>query len=440
MADMTVQAIQALKAGSSYEKVKVSSGLYIGVATDGEKTFFVRYSVKDGPRPEYRLPKPFGVRASPGTTTLIEAKAKAAEIIALGRQGINYQKMLEAEAAAAKAQQTEREAENYTVQDLYDAWFPTNRRQDGGIELARSFTKSILPTVGSLRLRDLEEAHIRSLITPVSKAGMNRKAVVMLNNLKQMFHWANGRRPWKLLVDDPTVNLRPHDVTQPDYEETERDRVLSRDEIKLLVLKLNTAGLVPTTELAIWIVLACCTRIGETVMARWEHIDLDGGIWRIPEANTKGRAPAHTVYLSDFAVEKFKTLKQFTGHTPWCFPNRAESSHLDTKSPTKQITDRQAGLKSGSRLTNRTQATAALILSSENWTFHDLRRTGATLAQSTGVDQHIIERMANHADNNRMQRIYQRYDYAQEQREGWAKLGKLLEELTSSAYVPAKPD
>jgi integrase len=432
MADMTVQAIQALKAGSSYAKLKVSSGLYIGVATNGEKTFFVRCTVKGSNRIEYRIAKPFGVKAGPASTTLIEARAKAAEITALGRQGINYQEMLEAEAATVKAQQAKQESENYTVQDLYNAWFPTTHRKDEGEALGRSFEGSILPTLGSTRLRDLEEGHIRSLITPVSKAGLNRKAIVMLNNLKQMFKWANGRRPWKLLLDDPTINLRPRDVTQPGYEETERDRVLSRDEIKLLAAKLKTAGLVPNTELAIWIVLACCTRIGETIMAEWKHVDLENGVWLIPEANTKGRAPTHKVYLSEFAIKKFTALKALTGHTAWCFPNRAETDHLDTKSPTKQIGDRQASLKTGIPLKNRTKAADALVLLGDNWTFHDLRRTGATLAQSVGVDQHVIERMANHAEDNRMLRIYQRYDYADEQRAGWEKLGKLLDELTSS--------
>ena len=298
--------------------------------------------------------------------------------------------------------------------------------------MGRSFDGSILPTLGGIRLRDLEEGHIRTLIAPVSKAGFNRKAIVMLNNLKQMFKWANGRRPWKTLLDDPTINLRPRDVTQPGYEETERDRVLSRDEIKLLATKLKTAGLVPNTELAIWIVLACCTRIGETIMAEWKHVDLENGVWFIPEANTKGRAPSHKVYLSDFAIKKFTALKALTGHTAWCFPNRAETKHLDTKSPTKQIGDRQASLKTGIPLTNRTKAADALVLLGDNWTFHDLRRTGATLAQSVGVDQHVIERMANHAEDNRMQRIYQRYDYADEQRVGWAKLGTLLDELAPS--------
>lgn len=58
-----------------------------------------------------------------------------------------------------------------------------------------------------------------------------------------------------------------------------------------------------------WIMLSCCCRIGEVIRARWEHIDLDTGIWTIPEENAKNRV-AHTIYLSTFALPHFRELKQ----------------------------------------------------------------------------------------------------------------------------------
>ncbi|MQA39622.1 tyrosine-type recombinase/integrase [Rugamonas aquatica] len=437
MADMTVQAIQALKPASSYTKTQVSRGLYIGVATNGEKVFFVRYTVNGNKnRSEYRLPKLFGLKSGPGHISLTDARAKATEIQALAKQGIDYQKKLEDDAKATEAQTAQQEAQNATVQDLYDAWFPTTRRKDGGAELKRSFGRDVLPAIGTKPLRELEEGHIKALIQPISDAGTNRKAVVILNNLKQMFKWANGRRPWKLLVDDPTLNLKPEDITQPDYEEVERDRVLSQDEIKALTAKLPAARLVKTTELVIWLTLSCCTRIGETVKAEWQHVDLDKGEWFIPAENTKGKAPEHTVFLSDFAKRQFLALKAITGDSKWCFPNEDGTDHLNTKAPTKQIGDRQASLRDAKPLKNRSKAGDSLVLSSEKWTPHDLRRTGATLMQSLGVEQHVIERIANHAEQNRMQRIYQRFDYAAEQREAWAKLGALLTELTAPPTQP----
>lgn len=283
-----------------------------------------------------------------------------------------------------------------------------------------------------MKLRELEESHIRALLKPISDRGTNRTAVALLNNLRQMFGWSNGRKPWKLLVDDPTANLKPEDITQPGYKEVERDRVLSHDEIKSLVRQLPAARLVKTTEYAIWIVLSCCTRIGETIMAEWKDIDLATGVWHIPEANTKGKAPAHTVYLSAFAIRRFEALKAITGASRWCFPNEDGTSHLNEKAPTKQIGDRQASLRASKPLINRSKGVSSLVLGSEKWTPHDLRRTGATLLQTVGVDQHVIERMMNHAEQNRMQRIYQQHDYADEQRDGWANLGALLDQLTTT--------
>ena len=432
MADLTVQAIQKLQPAPTYKKYNVSPGLFIGVTSSGEKLFIVRYSVS-GKQIDYRLPKPFGLRSDAAHISLLDARAKAAEIKALGKQGIDYQQKLDAEAKVVASQSAQQEAENYTVTDLYEAWFATTRRKDGGAELTRSFKRDVLPTLGPMKLRDLEEGHIRALLKPISAKGTNRTAVALLNNLKQMFNWSNGRKPWKLLVDDPTCNLKPEDITQPGYKEVERDRVLSHDEIKCLVRQLPAARLVKTTEYAIWIVLSCCTRIGETIMAEWKDVDLATGVWHIPESNTKGKAPAHTVYLSPFAIRQFEALKPITGGGNWCFPNEAGTDHLDLKSPTKQIGDRQASLRNTKPLTNRSAGVSSLVLGGEKWTPHDLRRTGATLLQTVGVDQHVIERMMNHAEQNRMQRIYQQHDYADEQRQGWMNLGTLLDQLTTPA-------
>lgn len=431
MADLTVQAIQKLQPAATYKKYNASPGLFIGVTSSGEKLFIVRYSVA-GKQIDYRLPKPFGLKSDAGHISLLDARAKAAEIRAMGKQGINYQQKLDADAATVAAQSAQQETDNYTVADLFKAWFATTRRKDEGAELTRSFNRDVLPILGPMKLTALEEGHIRALLSPIAASGTNRKAVVILNNLKQMFNWANGRKPWKLLVDDPTCNLKPEDITQPTYEEIERDRVLSHDDIKALVAQLPKARLVKTTEFAIWLCLSCCTRIGETIKAEWQHIDLEDGVWFIPEANTKGKAPAHTVYLSAFAIRQFEALKAITGKSKWCFPSEDDTCHLDVKSPTKQIGDRQATLKSAKPLTNRSKAADSLVLGTEKWTPHDLRRTGATLLQSLGVEQHVIERMTNHAEQNRMQRIYQRHDYAAEQREAWANLGKLLDQLTTA--------
>ena len=431
MADMTVQGIQALKPSTSYTKTQVSRGLYIGVGTNGDKTFFVRYTVNGRTaRSEYRLPRLFGTKSSAAHISLTDARAKAAEIQALAKQGIDYTQKLEDDAKASAAATAQQQTDNYSVQNLFDTWFATTRRKDGGAEITRYFNRDILPVIGAIKLRAIEEGHVRSLLEPISATGTNRKAIVLLNLLKQLFKWADGRKPWKLLVDNPTINLKAEDITERDYEEVERDRILSEDEIKLLVKLLPGAHLVKTTELVIWIVLACCTRIGETVKAEWKDVNLDTGVWFIPEANTKDDAPAHTVYLSDFAIAQFTALKAITGESTWCFPNAKNTGHIDPKAPTKQLSDRQRRFSKTKALTGRTKHSHSLEIGDEKWTPHDLRRTGTSLMQSFGVPLEVRRQIINHVDPEKMDRIYNRYEFEQHQREAWAKLGTLLHQLT----------
>jgi hypothetical protein len=62
-----------------------------------------------------------------------------------------------------------------------------------------------------------------------------------------------------------------------------------------------------------------------------------------------------------------------------------------------------------------------------------------TLMQGLGVAEHIIERIANHVEQNRMKRTYQHYSYDQEKLEAWRELGKLLAKLTAKNGEPTRP-
>lgn len=430
MANLTVLQIQKLKSSDKYQKIPVSKGLYIGISTAGEKCFFIRYTVNSRQR-DYRLPKVFAQTSDDSGISLADARQKAAEIQALAKSGVDYQVKLEQDAAESAKAATALEIDKSTVHDLYTTWFPTLRHKDDGVVLNRYFTKDILPIIGSIPLKDLVESHITNLIAPVAALGMNRKAVILLNDLKQMFKWGEGRRPWKLLIiDNPVMNLKSVNVTQPSYTETERDRFLSVDEIKQLASKIPQSGLMKHTEIIIWLCLSCATRVGETTKAKWENVDLIKGVWFIPAEDTKDDSPAQTVYLSAFAVRKFEQLKELNLSPVWCFPNRAGNAPQVRNAATKQIDDRQAIYRDSTALRKgRTQLSSALVVSGGKWTPHDLRRTCTTMMQSLGIDQNIIERVLNHAEPNRMQRIYQRHDYKEELKDAWCKWGAKLEEV-----------
>lgn len=327
--------------------------------------------------------------------------------------------------AAAEAIKLQLEAENLTTQDLFDEWIITTDRKDKGAELRRLFARDVLPKVGAKALKSLTEKDMRSILDGVVNRGSDRMAVMLLSNLKQMFRWAEKRRPWKKLIDDnPVEHLEAKRITSEDYDGAERTRTLSADEIKDLSEKLPKASLLKRTEICMWIMLSCCCRIGEVIKARWEHIDMENGVWTIPKENAKNKM-AHTIYLSTFTLPHFRELKQLADKSAWCFPRDDDETHVCIKSTTKQVRDRQKP-PGGKPMSNRSQKADALILSGGDWVPHDLRRTGATMMQSLGVVPDVIERCLNHVEPNKLRRTYQTYDYAAEKQEAWQLLGDRL--------------
>jgi integrase len=181
--------------------------------------------------------------------------------------------------------------------------------------------------------------------------------------------------------------------------------------------------------------LSTLCRVGELSMARWEHVDFDAGTWFIPKENVKGNLQDFTVYLSDLALDQFRKLHVLTGHDEWCYPAKNREGHLDVKSISKQIGDRQTMFKKarggGARrpMKHRRCDNTLILGGAKNgaWTPHDLRRTGATMMQSLGLGLDVIDRCQNHVlVGSKVRRHYLHHDYANEKREAWRLLGERL--------------
>lgn len=359
------------------------------------------------------------------------------------------------EEVAAKLAAVElQRASDLTIQDMFDAWTTDGvRRKDGNAMLKRMFAVDVLPAIGAMAVKDVTEHHLRAILRAMVERGVNRSAVMQRNSLTQMFAWARKRQPWrKLLVDgDPMELIEIEKIVSPDYDlDNRRDRILSADEIRELhdtITSMHTeyeastnkrTGRQPleaTTERAIWIMLSTMCRVGETAMARWEHIDLVVGTWFIPKEHVKDNIADLTVYLSAFALDQFQQLHAHTGHSAWCFPAKNNAGSIEGKSISKQIGDRQSMFKKNrdgtprAPLKNRRSDDTLVLAGGKNgaWTPHDLRRTGATMMQALGISLELIDRCQNHVlPGSKVRRHYMLHDYADEKRAAWAVLGRRL--------------
>lgn len=431
MGNLTVKQIENAKPQDKPYKLMDGDGLQLRVAVDGVKTWLVRYMF-DGKERQYRLPELYG--EGEGRLGLKDAREEATHIRALARKGIDIQVKLDNERQAEIERREVEVAESKSLSDLFEEWVKTVDRKDGGKELRRSFTRDVFPIAGDLKLRNVHPEHIERMLRGVVQRGSHRASVTLFADLKQMFRWAARKRAWKHLIEDPTqeLDLKKDKILPREYEGAERNRALSEDEIRELAEKLPKAGLMPKTQIAMWVMLACCCRIGEVVQARWEHVDLENGVWVIPKEHAKNRK-AHTIFLSAFALQKFKELKVISASDKWCFPDTTGTTHVCMKSTTKQIRDRQLAASGRKPMRNRSKNSDALLLVNGDWVPHDLRRTGATIMQSLHVAPAIIERVLNHVEPSKLVRTYQTYDYADEKRDAWNRLGIRLSEIVHVA-------
>jgi len=465
MPKLTVKLLEAFSADDDGAILREDGGL-VGKVRAGVRgvTVLFRYEFKQqGEKRDYSL-------GSWPKKSLAQIRAERDEVRAIAAKGIipsvaRRAAKIEAQVAvAATLADAERQiAENKTVAELFQEWLRDGvARKDGNAELRRSFTKDVLPIIGNKPLRILSEKDLLTVLRSVKARGLNRTVVIRNNDIGQMLRWAEKRKPWRTLLADgnPADLIDIKNLLDHDYQE-QRDRLLNPDEIRelrdifsrlehdydTLDVGQKYSGIRPVNQrvqCAVWICLSTLCRIGELLKSEWRNVDLVKGTWFIPATATKGhkgKRQDHHVFLSPFALEQFQRLKAETGHTPFCFPGKDQKSHVDTKTVSKLIGDRQCSFKNRSKALSGRHHDDSLVLSQGRrgeWTPHDLRRTGATLMQELGVTLEIIDRCQNHLlGGSRVRRHYLHYDYAKEKKDAWCRLGGELVNILSAFSDPS---
>ncbi|HHG4309219.1 TPA: tyrosine-type recombinase/integrase [Pseudomonas aeruginosa] len=463
MAKLTAKQLEALTSADDGKTLREDGGLVAKVRAGVRGvTVMFRYEFKlDGTKRDHRL-------GSWPKKSLAQIRAERDEVKATVTKGVNptaarKAAKIEAQAAiAATIAEAERQAaENKTVADLFEEWMRDGvSRQDGNAELRRSFIKDVLPLIGKKPLRMLTEKDLLNVLRQVKARGLNRTVVIRSKDIGQMLRWAEKRKPWRTLMADgnPADLVDVKKLLDHDYEE-QRDRLLSPDEIRelrdifarlerdydALPAGQKYSGIRPVNprvQCAVWICLSTLCRIGELLKSEWRHVDLEKGTWFIPAEATKGhkgKRQDHHVFLSSFALNQFKRLKEETGDTPFCFPSKDGESHVDTKTISKLIGDRQCRFKNRSKPLTGRHHDDSLVLNKGTkgeWTPHDLRRTGATMMQELGVTLEIIDRCQNHLlGGSKVRRHYLHHDYAKEKTEAWRLLGEKLEIILAASSI-----
>lgn len=128
------------------------------------------------------------------------------------------------------------------------------------------------------------------------------------------------------------------------------------------------------------IMLLTGTRIGETRMARWDHIDWGDHILIIPEENAKN-GDLHRIPLTKTMVailKRYRAVQEYDGYKGvYLFPN-GRGRNISSSKASEYIRD----------------------ISGSSWSAHDLRKLARSIWADLDIDYFVSERLLNHKMSN----------------------------------------
>jgi integrase len=286
-------------------------------------------------------------------------------------------------------------------------------------ETRRHLDKDILPRLGRVALADLTAADIIGMTEAVASRSQTVARRVYEIASTVCSHGVAKR----LLSAHPCTHLKPSSIIGPSAR---RKRLkLDRAELRAMLRSLPDLG--PANELALKIILATCVRKSELILARWEHIDLDGAVWHIPAENAKNGQP-FDIPLAPLVAGWFRDLRTRAQRSPWVLPARHR---------------RRGGTDGPISETTLNAALARLGPDVRDFSPHDLRSTARSYLSELGVDLIVAERCLNHSLGG-VVATYDQHDYLTERRnalELWAAFIEQAErgEEWNVVPLPRKP-
>lgn len=260
-----------------------------------------------------------------------------------------------------------------------ESWHkPATLRED-----RRLLNKVILERLGKeTPVRDITRAHVTGLQEALSAHGPSANAA--LRRLSAVLTYAESL-DWRQVGSNPCRGVRH-------FKEEKRVRYLTADELKRLgkVLaeeeecrakkdKEDPAKWSVSARLLVELLLYTGLRPGEVLTMRWQDIDEERRLLRLPDAKTGAR----TVALSAVAMQVLKDWPGIEGN-PWVLPGKRKGTHLANPGKPWSLIRKTAGL--------------------EDVHLHDLRHTHASWAASGGISLYLVSHMLGHAQASTSER------------------------------------
>jgi integrase len=264
--------------------------------------------------------------------------------------------------------------------------------------VCRRIERDIRPVIGTVKLPDLMPRHLAGVLDRVLKRGSPVSANRVRETLRHFTGWCLGRG---YIAADPAARL-----AKP-FKEKPRDRALTDAELATIWKALE--GVSDQARFSFKLLILTGRRVGEVIGLRWEEVDLNAGLWRLPSERSKnGRA--WTFPLATSVVDLLRERHEAADRPATGYVLRGKRTRGREPKPTDAIVD-------------RAKAHGLADAVATEWRIHDLRRTMRTGMARMGVLPHVAELCLGHTLKG-ITATYDVYNYESEMRaalELWAR-------------------
>lgn len=261
----------------------------------------------------------------------------------------------------------ERDADSFDVfADRYLAdYAKSHKKASTTREETRALKNHIRPVLGRYRLKDIQRGDVARF-----HQGMKATPYAANRYLALLSHMFSVAEDWGLRPENSNPCRRVKK-----FKERSRERFLSPDELARLGKALALAeftGESPYVIAAVRLLLFTGARLSEILSLRWEHVDLDAALLRLPDSKTG----AKTIALPAPAVQTLSELQRQESN-PFVICGRKIGAHLvNLQKPWRRI-----------------RAHAGL----DDVRLHDLRHSFASVAVAGGMSLPLIGSLLGHS-------------------------------------------
>lgn len=374
---LTDTTIRNAKPGEKPLRLFDGGGLYLEVSPSGGKWWRLKFRVGGK---EKRLS--LGTYPDTGLKEAREKRDEARRQLAGGEDPSQARKAEKA-AKAAEALNTFRAVALAWIAWRGDKWTAGTREA-----VTASLENDVFPALGGKPLGQILPADVRAVVQGIEARGARETAGRVFQRVRAVYRYAVAH---DLVDTDPTYPLKPGEILRQ-HKATHRAALTERDVPRYLA-ELDAYQGDQNTRSALELLMLTAVRPGELRGARWEEIDTDRALWRIPADRMKMKTE-HTVPLSSQALAVLARVRPAPDAVGLVFPSPFY--------PGKPLSD--GTLNSAlARMGYKGTATA-----------HGFRTLFSTCANEAGWKGDVIEKQLAHEERDGVRAAYNRAQWLPE--------------------------